>query len=98
MIDRNNYHTFQQLLYQLAMGALSPGDIAQPLRLMLRALNIQVIMKEVTGFDLDRRNAHLQDGAEIEFDSELRFPESMVIGSVDMHINEAGFIGSMPVA
>jgi NADH dehydrogenase len=50
------------------MGALSPGDIAQPLRLMLRAPNIQVIMKEVTGFDLDRRNAHFQDSAEIEYD------------------------------
>jgi NADH dehydrogenase len=68
MIDRNNYYTFQPLLYQVAMGALSPGDIAQPLRLMLRAPNIQVIMKEVTGFDLDRRNAHFQDSAEIEYD------------------------------
>jgi NADH dehydrogenase len=60
MIDRNNYYTFQPPLYQVAMGALSAADIAQPLSLMLRAPNIQVIMKEVTGFDLDRRNARLR--------------------------------------
>ena len=68
VIDGNNYHTFQPLLYQVAMGALSPGDIAQPLRSILRAPNIQVIMNEVTGFDPDRRRAHLRDGAELEYD------------------------------
>ena len=68
VIDRNNYHTFQPLLYQVAMGALSPDDIAQPLRSILRAPNIEVIMNEVTGFDPDRRRAHLRDGAELEYD------------------------------
>ncbi len=56
VIDRKNYHTFQPLLYQVATAGLSPGEIAAPIRSILsRHDNIEVLMAEVTGFDLVRR-------------------------------------------
>jgi NADH dehydrogenase len=56
VIDRKNFHTFQPLLYQVATAALSPGEIAAPIRSILRShKNIEVLMAEVTGFDLDHR-------------------------------------------
>ncbi len=56
LIDRHNYHLFQPLSYQVATGALSPGDIAIPLRHIFRGMHgVRVLMGEVTGFDLDAR-------------------------------------------
>jgi len=56
VIDRKNFHTFQPLLYQVATAGLSPGEIAEPIRSILRHHeNVEVLMAEVTGFDLDRR-------------------------------------------
>ena len=56
LIDRHNYHLFQPLSYQVATGALSPGDIAMPLRhLFRRRQRVQVLMAEVTQFDLEAR-------------------------------------------
>src|SRR5690349_1225079 len=56
VIDRKNFHTFQPLLYQVATAGLSPGEIAAPIRSILRGhKNVAVLMAEVTGFDLDRR-------------------------------------------
>jgi NADH dehydrogenase len=56
VIDRKNHHTFQPLLYQVATAGLSPGEIAAPIRSILtRHGNVEVLMAEVTGFDLDRR-------------------------------------------
>ncbi len=56
VIDRTNYHTFQPLLYQVATAGLSPGEIAAPIRNILRSHNnIEVLMAEVTGFDLSSR-------------------------------------------
>src|SRR5580693_2214429 len=56
VIDRKNHHTFQPLLYQVATAGLSPGEIAAPIRSILhRHKNIEVLMAEVTGFDLERR-------------------------------------------
>jgi|HubBroStandDraft_6_1064221.scaffolds.fasta_scaffold48163_2 NADH dehydrogenase len=56
IVDRRNYHTFQPLLYQVATAGLSPGEIAAPVRSILRSdKNIEVLMSEVTGFDLNRR-------------------------------------------
>lgn len=53
VIDRKNFHTFQPLLYQVATAGLSPGEIAEPVRSLLRShKNIEVLMGEVTGFDL----------------------------------------------
>ncbi len=59
LIDRRNHHLFQPLLYQVATGILAPGQIAPPLRHVLRrAKNVRVELAEVTGFDLDRRVVH----------------------------------------
>jgi NADH dehydrogenase len=56
VIDRKNHHTFQPLLYQVATAGLSPGEIAAPIRSILRGnKNVEVLMGEVTDFDLERR-------------------------------------------
>jgi NADH dehydrogenase len=69
LVDRKNHHTFQPLLYQVATAVLSPGQIASPLRRILhRAPNVEVIMAEVTGFDLAGRRVLLGGGAELEYD------------------------------
>jgi NADH dehydrogenase len=53
LIDRRNFHLFQPLVYQVATGALSPGEIAAPLRgIFKRSENVRVVLGEVTGFDL----------------------------------------------
>ena len=54
LIDRHNYHCFQPLLYQVATAALSPADIAWPVRHILRSQeNATVLMAEVTGVDAE---------------------------------------------
>lgn len=59
LIDRRNHHLFQPLLYQVATGILSPGQISPVLRHMLRKRkNVRVILSGVSGFDLDRRVVH----------------------------------------
>jgi NADH:quinone reductase (non-electrogenic) len=69
VIDQKNYHTFQPLLYQVATAGLSPGEIAEPIRSILhRHKNIQVLMAEVTGFDLERRVVHIAD-QDVPYDS-----------------------------
>src|SRR5437764_13880898 len=56
LIDRHNYHLFQPLTYQVATGGLAPGDIAVPLRHILRRKpNVRVVMGEVRGLDCQRR-------------------------------------------
>ena len=68
VIDRKNFHTFQPLLYQVATAGLSPGEIAAPIRSILRPYrHIEVLMSEVTGFDLDRRMVVTSD-SEIAYD------------------------------
>jgi NADH dehydrogenase len=63
LLDRRNFHLFQPLLYQVATGALSPANIAAPLRAVLkRYKHIRVLLAEVTGFDLDRHEVILKDG------------------------------------
>jgi NADH dehydrogenase len=57
------------LLYQVALAVLSPGDIAQPIRTMLRSQpNTEVLMDEAMGFDLEQRRIQLKSGAELEYD------------------------------
>ena len=64
LIDRRNFHLFQPLLYQVATGALSPANIAAPLRSVLRKQrNTRVLLGEVTGFDLAAKSVKLADGA-----------------------------------
>ena len=56
LIDRKNHHTFQPLLYQVALAVLSPGEIASPLRHILRkALNVHTLLAEVAGFNTAAR-------------------------------------------
>ena len=60
IVDRRNFHLFQPLTYQVATGALSPGEVAYPLRAIFRRhRNVRVLIAEVTGFDLDGRRVHL---------------------------------------
>jgi NADH:ubiquinone reductase (H+-translocating) len=68
LIDRQNYHLFQPLLYQVATAALSPGDIAEPMRAILRKqANVRVVLAEVTGVDVDRRRV-LLGSEEVTYD------------------------------
>src|SRR4029077_7758960 len=68
LIDRQNFHTFQPLLYQVATAGLSPGEIAAPIRWIMRSRqNVEVLMSEVQDFDLSRRVVKLRD-AEISYD------------------------------
>jgi NADH dehydrogenase len=63
LVDRQNYHLFQPLLYQVATAGLSPGDIATPIRsLVARQSNVEVRMGDVTGVDLKNRRVTLADG------------------------------------
>lgn len=69
MIDRRNHHTFQPLLYQVALAVLSPADIAQPIRGILAGnQNTQVLMDEVTGIDTAARNVDLASGTRLPYD------------------------------
>ena len=70
LVDRHNYHLFQPLLYQVATGALAPGEIAQPLRSILRKRrNITVLLGEAVGLDPVAREVKLSDGGPIRYDS-----------------------------
>src|SRR5258705_609427 len=70
LIDRRNYHLFQPLLYQVATGSLSPGEIAAPLRRVLsRQKNTRVLLGEVVDLDPVTKRVMLADGASIEYDS-----------------------------
>src|SRR5437660_11651522 len=66
LVDRQNFHLFQPLAYQVATGALSAAEVAAPLRSVLkRQSNARVVLAEVSGFDLERRQvvlAHLPNG------------------------------------
>jgi NADH:ubiquinone reductase (H+-translocating) len=68
LVDRNNYHLFQPLLYQVASGLLDPSAIATPIRTIMRsARNVDVLRAEVTGVDLDRRRVDTSAGG-IDYD------------------------------
>jgi NADH dehydrogenase len=68
VIDRKNHHTFQPLLYQVATAGLSPAEIAAPIReILAKHDNIEVLLGEVSDFDLARRTAKL-NGFELDYD------------------------------
>ncbi len=70
LIDRRNFHLFQPLLYQVATGSLSPGEIAAPLRGVLsRQKNTQVLLGEAVDVDPQAKRVMLRDGASFEYDS-----------------------------
>jgi NADH dehydrogenase len=69
VVDRRNHHTFQPLLYQVALAVLSPADIAQPIRSILRNhQNTNVLMEEVVGIDASARQIALGSGANLPYD------------------------------
>jgi NADH dehydrogenase len=69
LVDRRNHHLFQPLLYQVALAVLSPADIAQPIRSILRnQSNAEVLMDEVVGIDIAARQVALASGARLPYD------------------------------
>jgi NADH dehydrogenase len=70
LIDRRNFHLFSPLLYQVATGALSPGEIASPLRYVLnRQKNTRVLLGEVVDIDVERCEVILKDNSRVAYDA-----------------------------
>jgi NADH dehydrogenase len=70
IIDKRNFHLFQPLLYQVATGGLSPGDISAPIRAVLKHnKNTRVLLGEVAGIDSSHRKVMLADGHHVPYDT-----------------------------
>ena len=70
IVDANNFHTFQPLLYQVATAGLDADDVGYPVRgIFRRQRNVAVRMARVVGIDLDRRLVHTDPGGPLEYDS-----------------------------
>jgi NADH dehydrogenase len=81
LVDRRNHHLFQPLLYQVATAALSPADIASPIRHVLRkAANVEVVMGNVVDVDVPGRSVLLADGEQLDYDFLVLAP-----GAVDRY-------------
>jgi NADH:ubiquinone reductase (H+-translocating) len=82
IVDRRNFHLFQPLAYQVATGALSPSEICYPLRTIFRGrANVEVLLAEATGFDLDAREISLRRAtAHVPAPSTLRYDSLLVAG------------------
>jgi NADH:ubiquinone reductase (H+-translocating) len=81
LVDRRNFHLFQPLTYQVATGALSPGEIAYPLRAIFkRSPNVRVMMAEVAGFDLDARELRLRSVAGVPAPASIPYDTLIVAG------------------
>ena len=69
LLDRRNHHVFQPLLYQVATATLSPGDIAAPIRWILRhARNVRVLLGEAVRIDASARRVEFADGGTLDYD------------------------------
>ncbi|HLH00160.1 MAG TPA: NAD(P)/FAD-dependent oxidoreductase [Bryobacteraceae bacterium] len=91
LLDRRNFHLFQPLLYQVATGSLSPGEIASPLRSVFRRQqNTQVLLGEAVDLDPHRRRVILAEG-EIEYDSLI-----VATGSTDSYFGHDEWKQSAP--
>lgn len=91
LVDRRNFHLFQPLLYQVATGALSPGDIASPIRHLLnRQANARVLLAEVEEIDLEARRIRFADG-EKHFDTLV-----LAAGSATHHFGHDDWAVSAP--
>jgi len=81
LIDRRNFHLFQPLTYQVATGALSPGDIAYPLRaIFTRARNVRVLMAEASRLDLAGRQVHLRSVGGVPAPDSIPYDTLIVAG------------------
>ena len=70
LIDKRNFHLFQPLLYQVATGALSPANIAAPLRAILKhQSNVTTLLGEVVDIDVKQRTLQLVEGNQVEYDT-----------------------------
>ena len=78
LVDRRNFHLFQPLTYQVATGALTPGEVAYPLRAIFkRRDNVRVLMAEVADFDLEQRHVRLE--SEVGVDRAIEVPYDTLI-------------------
>ena len=81
LVDRRNFHLFQPLTYQVATGALSPGEIAYPLRAIFkRDRNVRVLLAEVADFDLHARELHLHSVGAVPAPERLGYDTLIVAG------------------
>jgi NADH:ubiquinone reductase (H+-translocating) len=81
LVDRRNFHLFQPLTYQVATGALSPGEIAYPLRsIFKRRGNVHVLLADVGGFDLEARELHLSSVDGVPVSQRLGYDTLIVAG------------------
>src|SRR5271169_6788908 len=79
LIDRRNFHLFQPLLYQVATGALSPGEVASPLRFVLnRQKNTRVLLGEIVDIDVSAHDAVMKDGSRVPYDT-------LIVGTGSTH-------------
>lgn len=81
LLDRRNFHLFQPLTYQVATGALSPGEIAYPLRaIFTRDRNVRVLLAEVADFDLDAHELQLRSVGDVPTPATLGYDTLIVAG------------------
>jgi NADH dehydrogenase len=81
LIDRRNFHLFQPLSYQVATGALSPGQVAYPLRAVFkRDRNVRVVLADVARFDLERREVVLRSVAGLPAPEPVAYDTLIVAG------------------
>ena len=81
LVDRRNFHLFQPLTYQVATGALSPGEIAYPLRSIFKRFgNVHVLLAEVADFDLEARELHLSPVEGVPVADRLGYDTLIVAG------------------
>src|SRR5262245_5797028 len=81
LIDRRNFHLFQPLTYQVATGALSPGEVCYPLReIFKRQENVRVMLAEVTAFDLEERRVEVQPEAGRRHETSVPYDTLIVAG------------------
>jgi NADH dehydrogenase len=92
MVDRRNYHLFQPLLYQVALAVLSPADIAQPIRAIVRNhKNVQVLMDEAMDLDAVQGRVKLKSGNELEYDFLI-----LATGSTHSYFGHADWASTAP--
>jgi NADH dehydrogenase len=81
LVDRRNFHLFQPLTYQVATGALSPGEVTYPLRAIFkRARNVEVLLAEVRDFDLDAHAVRLGSVSGVPTPEQLEYDTLVVAG------------------
>jgi NADH dehydrogenase len=82
LIDRRNFHLFQPLSYQVATGALSPGEVAYPLRAIFKSQrNVRVLLAEVADFDFEARQVHLSDAVAMDTASDPVSYDTLIVAA-----------------